>query len=61
MLLQLVEINIKKGNKILPTQLLKDMGVPLTKAEAIRSVLKPQTMTNKQKRQLIIKALGIVK
>ena len=61
MLLQLVEINIKKGNKILPTQLLKDMGVPLTKAEAIRSVLKPQKMTNKQKRIEIIKALGIVK
>ena len=60
MLLQLAENNIRKGDAILPAPLLKEMGVPRTKVEAIRSVLGPKAMPNKQKRKLIIETLGLV-
>ena len=54
--------NIIKGNKILPKALLDELGVPLSKEAAIRSILKPtSTLTTKQKRVKILRELGIWK
>ena len=54
--------NIAKGNKILPKAILDELGVPLSKEAAIRSILKPtSTLTTKQKRVKILRELGIWK
>ena len=54
--------NIAKGNKVLPKALLDELGVPLTKEAAIRSILNPtSTLTPKQKRVKILRELGIWK
>lgn len=54
--------NIAKGNKVLPKAVLDELGVPLTKEAAIRSILKPtSTLTTKQKRVRILRELGIWK
>ena len=54
--------NIAKGNKILPKAVLDELGVPLSKEAAIRSILKPtSTLTTKQKRVKILRELGIWK
>ena len=54
--------NIAKGNKVLPKALLDELGVPLSKEAAIRSILNPtSTLTPKQKRIKILRALGIWK
>ena len=54
--------NIAKGNKVLPKALLDELGVPLTKEAAIRSILNPTSnLTYKQKRVKILRELGIWK
>lgn len=53
--------NIAKGNKILPKAVLDELGVPLSKEAAIRSILKPtSTLTTKQNVK-ILRELGIWK
>lgn len=54
--------NISKGNKVLPKALLDELGVPLSKEAAIRSILNPTSnLTYKQKRVKILRELGIWK
>ena len=60
LILLLAKDNLSKGKKALPPELFKELGIPLTKRDIIRSTLQKPQFSNKVKRQKILEALGII-
>jgi len=52
--------NLAKNAKVLPDSFFKEMGIPKTKAELIRSSIENTSMPPKVKRKKILEALGII-
>ena len=56
-ILLLAKDNLSKGNKVLPLELFKELNIPISKRDLIRSTLEKPTITNKEKRKRILEAL----
>lgn len=52
--------NLAKNAKVLPDSFFKEMGIPKTKAELIRSSIENTSMPPKIKRKRILEVLGII-